>query len=648
MYEFQQAPDFNINSINTSNNNVFAAAPSFNIKPVSNIELSDEQENFITLAGQGCNILVDACIGSGKTTSIQQLCNRFFDKKILYLTYNTLLKVDAKNKITAANTMVTNYHSFAKLVLSSANIECGVQELIATFVRRIADVEIPKFDILVIDEYQDIESDIATMLEYIVEANPGIQIIAVGDMEQKIYDKTSLDIKSFIDKFLGNYTRVTFTKCFRICDTLADRLSRVWNKPINGCNPNCQIDCMSYEQVVDFLAKTDASKILCLGARYGGLTLVLNTLERDYPDKFNKSTVYASIRDEDRSNFSLNNNAAIFTTFDSSKGLERPVCVVFDCTEEYWQSRVTKPNTKYEIIRNLFCVAMSRGKEHIIFAYGDDASPISDETLLNHVEECTEYEKPFDVSAMFDFKYQEDVDACYNMLNIERVDIGEESEIVIPAHDNLIDLSPCIGNFQEASFFSNYNIDEQIDYRAMHMTSAISTPRPATKNLKRLLLYLTTLETGQERYIKQVSVDFATDEITKALRKRLSLYLNRDEKVQVDGHMIFNYGTKEDIKIDAKCDVLRPDSVVELKFVSELEHTHFLQAAMYSLIYNRPYAILWNTRFNQMYKISVSNHDAFLKAVIKAITKDTVQFKTVSCMQPVIGNVLFRSVFYCS
>ncbi|MHA0315907.1 AAA family ATPase, partial [Mesomycoplasma ovipneumoniae] len=60
-------------------------------------KLTEEQQNVINLALKGENILVDACIGSGKTSVIQVLCDKFpIDKKILYLTYNKLLKVEAK------------------------------------------------------------------------------------------------------------------------------------------------------------------------------------------------------------------------------------------------------------------------------------------------------------------------------------------------------------------------------------------------------------------------------------------------------------------------------------------------------------------------------------------------------------------------
>ncbi len=100
------------------------------------INLSVEQQHFIEVALSGKNILVDACIGSGKTTAIQQLCAAYPSrKKILYLTYNKLLKLDAKAKIHQRNITVTNYHGFAYMLLRSCGESAGMPDLIQKVLR---------------------------------------------------------------------------------------------------------------------------------------------------------------------------------------------------------------------------------------------------------------------------------------------------------------------------------------------------------------------------------------------------------------------------------------------------------------------------------------------------------------------------------
>ena len=90
------------------------------------IQLSEEQQNFVNMALEGHNILVNACIGSGKTTAIQLLCNQLPKKKrILYLTYNKLLKLDAKSKIRNTNVKVQNYDGIASTYLYRMGIKTG-------------------------------------------------------------------------------------------------------------------------------------------------------------------------------------------------------------------------------------------------------------------------------------------------------------------------------------------------------------------------------------------------------------------------------------------------------------------------------------------------------------------------------------------
>lgn len=586
------------------------------------ITLSDEQQIFIDTAKARKNILVDACIGSGKTTAIQRLCSELpSTDKILYLTYNKLLKLDAKSKIKNKNATITNYHGFAYSALSQIGVFVAVPELIQRFNSQ--RPEIDKYDVLVIDEYQDIEQELAEMLEYIKSTNPTMQIIAVGDIDQKIYDKTTLDIVSFINEFLGDHINLQFTNCFRISSDLASMLGRVWGKTINGVNSNCIVEQMNLNDVVAFLSEQDPKDILCLGSRTGKMSDALNALENTHADKFNKRTVYASIRDDDSSAIKPKKSSAIFTTYDSSKGMERKICVVFDFTESYWQSRIEKPQQSYEILRNIFCVAASRGKEHIIFV-NDQEAMLSEKTLSERTETNFNFQD-VNISEMFDFKYKEDIEKCYSLLEITPLDYNDHNEIRIKSNDELIDLSPCIGIYQEAEFFSNYNIDKEIELRKEldgNRKKEKYDKILSEKSIEKKILFLVSEETKQKRYRTQVNLPFVPEESRLKLIDRLKTKFSENENVQV--HCEIPFLDKNGRKICNAigfADVVNDETVYELKFVSELKHTHFLQCACYMIALNLDKGILWNTRNNKAYVIKILDRNTFLTSVIRTITK---------------------------
>lgn len=586
--------------------------------------LTDEQKELLIQTAKGNNVLVDACIGSGKTTAIQVLCNVFHDRKILYLTYNKLLKIDARQKIRNRNVTVTNYHGFAYMCLAGMGIRAGISDLIQSFNKHKPPVQ--HYDILVLDEYQDIEQEIADMLVHIKSQNPDIQIVAVGDMKQKIYDKTTLQVLPFMEKFLGNYKTLHFTQCFRLSSALAGKLGRIWEKQITGVNPKCRVESMTVDEVTDFLSMQLPENILCLGSRTGAMAGVLNKLEEQYPKSFNKATVYASIRDDDRDTYAApSEKTAIFTTYDSSKGLERKICVIFDYTEEYWTVRIGKPMTKYEILRNIFCVAASRGKERIIFVTNPKnkkgETPLSEKTLSTVPKEKEEKSAELDISEMFSFKYKEDVEDCYRKLSITQIPMADNRTIQIKGTDEMIDLSPCIGIFQEAVFFDGYDIDREISYaQAMHSDRPPLRIREGA-GLEEKILYLTAYNTYQDRYVTQVRTPFISQEQTYEICDRLASVFTHDENVQKTCAMHISDRKGKDIFIDGKADVVKNNCVYELKFVSELQHEHFLQCACYMVAMDLPDGILWNVKTNQMYAVSVPDRKDFMSCVVNAVTK---------------------------
>ena len=593
---------------------------------MSIINLSEEQQVFVTNALEGNNILVNACIGSGKTTAIQLLCNKLpVNKNILYLTYNKLLKIDAQTKITRKNVKVQNYDGLAAYYLWKKRIYAGLGDHIPRFLE--VKPPIDKYDVLIIDEYQDIETYHSELLEYIKAFNPNIQIIAVGDMQQKIYDKTNLNVSEFIQSFLGKHIELEFTLCFRLSANLADKLGRIWHKRITGVNNKCIVEEMSIEQIVAFLSTQNPKDILCLGERNGTLSKILNILESEYPSAFNKETVYASISDHDSiSATQPNENTAIFTTFDSSKGLERNICIIFDFTESYWETRISKPLQSYEILRNIFCVAASRGKSRIIFVNTDEAM-LSEATLSTRVDNnhnlcCV------DISAMFDFKFKEDIEKCFSLIDCKPILSDDCTIIEVKNKDGMIDLSPCIGIFQEAMYFDSYEIDKAIEMFFLLNQNKKYLWNEQVKNscLEQKTLFLVSLETNQDRYRKQVELPFVNDEAKNQIIDRLSTRLNHNEKAQVKCAISFSDKKDGDYLFFAGgyADVVKDNIVYELKFVSNLTHEHFLQCACYIVALKLEKGILWNTRDNTAFEITIPNKKAFLDAVTNAITKNKI------------------------
>ena len=592
------------------------------------MKLSNEQQKFMDEALAGKNVLVDACIGSGKTTAIQQLCSAFpSNKQILYLTYNRLLKYDAQKKIKIQNATVQNYHGFAYQILNTDYTHVGVGELIQAFLRIKPDI--PHYDVLILDEYQDITQEISEELLYIKSKCPGIQIIAVGDLCQKIYDYTTLtNIDKFIHDLLDNPVAIQFTKCFRLPHDYAEALGRVWGKTINGVNTNCTVQEMEFDEAVEFLGKCRPQDVLVLGANTNGTRVRLqNAVEDKYKHIYSKNTLWSTIKDDGSGNATRPKDAsAIFTTFDGSKGMERPICMLCDFNTVYWEIRSRVPQQKYDVLRNIFLVAASRGKDKIIFVhqpkddtFHKDAMQLTEQDLATPFETNHAFRDPINISHAFDFKYKEDVEACFDLLHIEKIQ-KKSSEISAKMSDGLIDLSPCIGEYVEASYFKNYDIDSQMKFLQQFSDRTVTLYKG---NIQREILALTVQETNQQRYLKQVKCPYVSKETSDQIHQRLNTHFTGDEQEQTEGEIPFactEHGTKT-LSLRGRCDVLKDDIVYELKFVSELQHVHFLQLACYLVMLKKEIGYLWNIRNDEMYLVSVPDTAAFLDQVARTITK---------------------------
>ena len=142
-------------------------------------EASEEQQLVCDHICLGENVVVDACAGSGKSTTILTVANALPKKRFLQITYNSMLRKEFKEKVVECgidNIEVHTYHSFAvKYFLRDAHTDTGIRHLLYS---KSSDTEvtndletypdIPPFDIVVLDETQDMTLLYYRLVTYIL------------------------------------------------------------------------------------------------------------------------------------------------------------------------------------------------------------------------------------------------------------------------------------------------------------------------------------------------------------------------------------------------------------------------------------------------------------------------------------------------
>lgn len=622
---------------------------------------TDEQKDFLRYAKDGKDVLVDACIGSGKTTSIQAACD-VLKNRVLYLTYNRRLLEEARKRILNTNVMVHTFHSFAGQMLNIAGVPAGSErEVIPTFVAKMK--KIYKFDTIIVDEYQDLSEDLKDMLWHICRMSYNNyqfcpQFLIVGDRDQKISDNTNInsvesihELLSFLDKaHSDNHVEMQFTNCFRLNADYASKIGQAWNKSIVGLNKDCKTVTMDIKATAEFLSAYEPEDILVLGSNmsWGARVELQNLLENNWPEKFNCDTVYSSISeyDSDRRNIDAS-KCAIFTTYDSAKGLERKICVVCNFESGYLDSRM-KHQTSRQVLKNLFLVAASRGKEYNIFC--TNGRRMSTDVLK--FEEIARISgtvpidmRPVYMSELYDYKTKEDVDACIENLNIEIIQEAEEA-IDITTMIGQIDISMCQGIYAQAKYFSNYDIESAITISWNERIAKGNFPKLPAYNKKwplwKKILYLVALETGQERYVKQITDSYINEDEEKLLIERLKANFDDFSIVEKTVTIVYkdckagDYGLGDRL-LRGRIDVIKNNIPWELKFTSDLKAEHALQAALYAIASDSEYAMLYNIRTNEIQKITIPDRAKFLNDTLNCISKHVLNSDMACLMQTVLN-----------
>ena len=597
-----------------------------------NVQLTDEQNLIIEEVLKGNNVFCDACWGSGKTTLLEEihknLTKLYPNKSILYLTYNTQLKEEARRRFKCKN--IHSYDSFAYSLLEGQKYEQNGLDYSSTLVKDKYINLIPKYDVILIDEYQDINRCHSLIINQLLFKNPEAQFIVVGDRDQKIGNRSSIYAVEFFNKFFSQSKRqvknLALTISFRLNSKLASLMENIYDKPVKGVNTALSIEYKNnLKDIAKELNNYEPGQILILGGNYGSAKTLQNILHEEYPSKFNKNTLYSSIlnRENDIYISKRHDNICLDITYDTCKGLEKDIVVLCDYTEDYWNRRIN--HMDYSIVKNLFCVAATRAKKRLIFYTEFQNQLLSPQTIKTKIK--TENNKDelnqITVSDLISYKPSNLIDEAYSYIKVKKLN-DSQMKIDISKTDGLIDTSFIIGEFMQASFFTAYSVDKEIElFNLTHKDYNIKCKPNAT--IIKKLKDLAAGKTCQNRY-KDAKINIS-DNQKKKIEKRLLTEFNPEYS---DIELRYSYPLNKKFNLNGILDAIKNNIVYELKFVSDLKNEHFIQCAIYLLMTDKKDGILWNIQDNVKYSVCITDRVKFKKCLIKLATHsgDVIETKT--------------------
>jgi len=159
---------------------------------------SEEQNFIIENVKQNKNVVVDACAGSGKSTTILSTALQLSHLRFLLITYNSSLRKEMKEKIKELDIRNVTVHTYHSLAVNKydprAHTDSGIRQILYKNTQPSSPVK-PQ-DIIVLDEAQDMTLLYFTfVLKFVKDMNHKFQLMVLGDYMQGLYEFKGSDIR---------------------------------------------------------------------------------------------------------------------------------------------------------------------------------------------------------------------------------------------------------------------------------------------------------------------------------------------------------------------------------------------------------------------------------------------------------------------
>ena len=355
--------------------------------------LSVEQLNILKNIKDGKNVVVDSCAGTGKTTLILSVAKELSDKKILQMTYNSMLRYEVKERVKRSeieNMKVHTFHSLAvRYYMPTAFTDTGIRYILLKNLPPL--ITLPKFDIFVLDEAQDMTFIyFQFMSKFARDTGSPIQLLILGDYMQGLYDFKGADIRflTFADIIWKNFNGLRtkeFVKCtmklsYRITNQICSFVNNVMlgTHRMDACKEGYPVTYIrnsrqNLEKIVsgEILKLFDEgykpSDIFVLGPSVKGVNSNIRQLENILVER--GIPCHVPMLENDKIDERVIDKKVVFSTFHCVKGRERKIVFILGFDNSYF--RCYARNLIKDECPNTLYVAATRATERLYLLESD-------------------------------------------------------------------------------------------------------------------------------------------------------------------------------------------------------------------------------------------------------------------------------------
>ncbi len=370
---------------------------------------SEEQLSIVREVVQGNNVIVDSVFGSGKTTTILQICGAVKQVPILVLTYNARLKIETRNKCQKLGLRHVETHSYHALTVkyysSRGNTDTEIKRVISQNLplrKRHGSPPEQKIGLIILDEQQDMTPLYHHLVKKFIRDQKlaNIQIVVLGDTFQNIYSYKGADARflQLADQLSSGLTdrpwvRRQITVSYRATHPVSNFINKYLLgyqrvKTVRSGSPVRYLLCDAFssypfQEIMSYLKlgyQADDIYILAPSLRAGKEKSPVRRLENSLVEA--GIPCFVPVDDNDELGDDVTRGKIVFSTFHQIKGSERPVVLVFNLDKSYYNfyardvSPVECPNAVY--------VALSRSLSQmtVIHHYENEFFPMIDRQKL--------------------------------------------------------------------------------------------------------------------------------------------------------------------------------------------------------------------------------------------------------------------------